>query len=56
MNIRRLPIRLRNNIIIVAGRAFAVGAYTPVLIPETVSVHFAIPSEVGKHLKSVLKK
>jgi hypothetical protein len=57
MNIRRLPIRLRNNIIIVAGRAFAEGAYTPPGILETVgSVPFAIPIELAKQMKSVLKK
>jgi hypothetical protein len=57
MNMRRLAIRLWNNIIIVAGRAFAEGVITPPGISETVgSVPFAMPSEMGKQTKSVLKK
>jgi hypothetical protein len=43
------------HIIPVAGRAFAEGAYTPVVSPETLSVHFAMPIKRTKQLKRVSK-
>ena len=48
-------MRLRKNVIHVAERAFVQGAYTlSGSLATLASVHFAIPTEVAKHLKRVL--
>jgi len=48
---------LWKNIIRVAGRPFVEGACTPLVsLVATTSVRFAIPTDVAKQLKSVLRK
>jgi hypothetical protein len=48
-------MRIWSNIFHVAGRAFVEGAYTPVISPETISVRFAIPTEITKQMKRMLE-
>jgi hypothetical protein len=44
------------NIFHAAGRPFAKGVSTPSGSLETISVRFAIPTELAKHVKSRLKR
>jgi hypothetical protein len=43
------------DIIPVVGRIFVEAACTPVISPETISVHFAIPTEITKPMKRMLE-